>query len=148
MNEIEAGTTWWRPERAVAGGGAARAGSRVAFGALVGLALTVAASAVSASNGLEILTFSGPVALPGVTLNTGTYIFEAANPDSGGSVIRVRDRRTGRPMFLGFTNPVQRPAGLRADRSIVLGEAVKGAATPIVAWYPVGKSMGREFVYR
>jgi len=120
----------------------------MAFGALVGLTLTAGGSAVSAMNSREHLTFSGAVALPGVTLPAGTYTFGVANPNGDSSIIVVRELKTERVCFLGFTYRAPRPAGMRDDRSIVLGEAAKGNAAPIVAWYPRGESSGHEFIYR
>ena len=40
------------------------------------------------------MTFSRPVSLPGVTLGSGTYIFEFANPRSGSDVLRVVSRES------------------------------------------------------
>ena len=94
------------------------------------------------------LTFSGPVRLPGVSLEAGTYTFEIANPDTGGDVVRVRSRDGRRSYFQGFTTPVQKPHGMRADAAISLGESVKGSPAPILAWYPSGESTGRQFEYK
>jgi hypothetical protein len=94
------------------------------------------------------LTFSGPVRLPGVSLDAGTYTFEIANPESGADVVRVRSRDGRRSYFQGFTTPVQKPRGMRADAVISLGESVKGTPAPILAWYPSGESTGRQFDYK
>jgi hypothetical protein len=93
------------------------------------------------------LTFSGPVRLPGVTLATGTYEFEIANPMTGGDIVRVRSRDGRQSYFQGFTTPVSKPAQMKADASISLGESVKGSPAPIVAWFPAGESTGRRFKY-
>jgi hypothetical protein len=47
------------------------------------------------------LTFSGPVALPGATLGTGTYIFELLNPSSGADVVTVTDKGRSRVYYTG-----------------------------------------------
>jgi hypothetical protein len=122
-----------------------------ACGALLGLMIiTGTAGNLSASvrsNRLEYLTFSGPVALPGVTLARGTYTFEVANPDSSADVVRVRSRATDEVLFQGFTIRSERPDGMSQNRSVLLGEAPKGTAEPILAWYPIGDNSGHEFVY-
>jgi hypothetical protein len=94
------------------------------------------------------LTFSGAVRLPGVALEPGTYVFEIANPMTGGDVVRVRSRDGRQSLFQGFTTPVQKPPRMSADAAISLGESAKGIAAPILAWYPAGESTGRHFEYK
>jgi hypothetical protein len=122
-----------------------------ACGAFLGLVLIAGAmadlSAASRVNRLEHLTFSGPVGLPGVTLARGAYSFEVANPDSSADIIRVRRRVTNDVVFLGFTRRSERPKSMSEDRSMLLGEAPRGAAAPILGWYPVGEVVGHKFVY-
>jgi len=112
-----------------------------------------AAVAVQAEHGgtlpsrRNILTFSGPVALPGTTLTAGSYVFELADPYDGDHIVVVRNRERTRTYYLGMTTRVSRPAGLPADRLVVFGEAQRGAPKPIVAWYPLNEADGFEFVY-
>jgi hypothetical protein len=92
------------------------------------------------------LTFSGPVALPGVTLPTGTYVFEQldfASPD----VVVVRSGDRSKVHFLGLTQRVHRPPSMRPDRMVTFGEARRGAPTPITAWYPPDAGRGYQFLY-
>ena len=117
----------------------------VMCGALVGVLATTTGTKASNLNKLEYLTFSAPVALPGVTLKAGAYSFEIA--DEAGQVVLVRDRTSHKPMFLGITNRVERPRAHSAG-SVVLGEARRGEASPIMAWYPDSNTVGREFIYR
>jgi hypothetical protein len=91
------------------------------------------------------ITFSGPVSLPGVTLGTGTYIFELTDPMSSLDVVTVMDRNRSRVYYSGFTQQVPRPAG--AVQPVSIGEAPEGFAPKIIAWYPEGDSMGHRFVY-
>jgi hypothetical protein len=93
------------------------------------------------------LTFSGPVRLPGASLAAGTYIFEIANPLTSADIVRVvsRDHRTS--YFQGFTIPVPKPPR-QHEKAVSFGEAVRGTAPPIVAWWPDGESTGRQFVYK
>lgn len=100
----------------------------------------------SAANHTTYLTFSGAVALPGVQLNAGTYIFEVANPETSGNVVRVSSRDRSKIYLLAFTDFIDRPAGLRADQFVSLGEAPRGMAPPVKAWFPPGGS-GRQFIY-
>jgi hypothetical protein len=93
------------------------------------------------------VTFSGSVRLPGTSLPAGTYIFEIANPLTSGDIVRVvsRDRRTS--YFMGFTTPVPKPPRLRENAMVSFGESVRGTAPPIMTWWPVGESTGRQFKY-
>jgi len=91
------------------------------------------------------LTFGSTVALPGVTLPAGTYVFERDIMDNT-RIVRVKSANYQKLLFVGFTIAVKRPPGLRAPVSF--GEAVAGEPIPIVAWYPVGSDQGHQFLYR
>ncbi len=92
------------------------------------------------------LTFSGPVALPGATLGTGTYIFELLNPSSGADVVTVRDKDGPRVYYSGFTRRIDRPAG--QVQPVSVAEAPRGVPPKILVWYPTGEGMGHQFIYR
>jgi hypothetical protein len=93
------------------------------------------------------LTFSGPVRLPGVSLGAGTYVFEIANPMTGGDVVRVSSRDGRTSYFQGFTTAVPKPPRMRPEAAVSLGESSKEKPAPILAWYPAGESTGRQFKY-
>jgi len=114
-------------------------------GALTGLASCVAV--LAAAPAIEILTFSGPVALPGITLRAATYSFEVVDYRTSGSVIRVRDNTTRQSVFLGLTDRVERPTSVKKGPSIVFAESPRGVPPPIIVWYPSGLSVGHRFSY-
>ena len=114
---------------------------------VVALALVPRAGATSNEHKRTYLTFSHPVALPGISLGSGTYIFEIANPDSGADVVRVMSRDRLSSHFMGFTKAVARPHTLGRDQMVSLGEAAAGVAPPITVWWPEHDSTGRQFVY-
>jgi len=122
----------------------------VTFGAVALLALSAGspANAIGTLNKTTYLTFNRPVRLPGVTLGTGTYVFEIVNPTSTADVVAVFSRDHRHSYFLGLTRGVARPAGARGESPITFGEAARDEAVPITAWYPLGESIGREFLYR
>jgi hypothetical protein len=97
---------------------------------------------------MNYLTFSRPVALPGVELAAGTYVFELAAPLTDHSLVRVLNRDRSKIYLLAFTNAIDRPVGRHSDNVVTLGESARGTPPPILAWYPIGDSIGREFVYR
>ena len=113
------------------------------------LTLTVLGTYANAwsSSGTSYVTFSGPVSLPGVTLGSGTYVFERVDSQSDTHLVVVKNRTTSQVLFLGFTLPVSRPAGLAENHQIVFKESPKGVAPRIDAWYPSGESTGQQFMY-
>jgi hypothetical protein len=115
--------------------------------ALVALALAPRTGATSNEHKRSYLTFSHPVALPGVALGSGTYIFEIATPASGADVVRVMSSDRSISYFMGFTRAVARPHAMPRDQVVSLGESARGVAPPITAWWPEHESTGREFVY-
>jgi hypothetical protein len=115
------------------------------------LAVTAAAVVSTASQASQPLseannlTFGSPVALPGVTLPAGTYVFERDSVDNS-RIVRVKSTNYQKLLFVGFTMPVTRPRGHKSPVSF--GEAAAGEPIPIVAWYPVGSNRGHQFLYR
>jgi hypothetical protein len=93
------------------------------------------------------LTFSQPVALPGIGLNSGTYIFEIANPDTTADVVRVMSRDRSISYFMGFTRPIARPKNVDPTQNVSLSESAAGVAPRVTVWWPGSESTGREFVY-
>jgi type 1 fimbria pilin len=106
----------------------------------------VSSAMALSSSRVNHVTFSGTVALPGIVLPGGTDIFEAMAGSGGGQIVRVSSRE-GRHYFMAFTRVVDRPATIRPDQVVTLGEAPAGAIRPIAAWFPVGSSRGHQFLY-
>ena len=118
------------------------------FGVLtLGLVLTVPMHGAEADLRTNYLTFSGPVALPGVTLQAGTYIFERV-VDTEPDIIVVRNRDRSKVYFMAFTQRAERPAGMKRTNAVTFGEARPGTPVPITAWYPIDSRSGHRFVYR
>jgi hypothetical protein len=120
--------------------------------ALGALLLFVGATAstsawVDSSSRLSFVTFNGTVALPGVVLPAGSYIFELASPHADQELVRVSSRDRSKVYLTTFTTIVKRPAGLPADRIVTLGETARDGATPVKAWFPSRSADGFEFVY-
>jgi hypothetical protein len=105
-----------------------------------------AASQFSTLTRVNNLTFSGAAALPGVTLAPGTYQFEAGPGNTSRNVVRVTNQNR-QTVYMGLTIPTSRPQGA-APGTITFGEAARGEALPILAWYPGGSNQGHGFLYR
>lgn len=113
--------------------------------ATFGLVLTSSAFGRATPLDTNYLTFSGPVALPGVTLARGTYIFERIEP--GSSIVRVVSRDRSKTYLMAFTLRVDRPRGMSTDVALVLGESRRGEPVPVRSWFPLGEMRGHEFIY-
>jgi hypothetical protein len=94
------------------------------------------------------MTFSAPVALPGVVLLPGKYAFEAGALGMNPNIVRVTSADYQKLYFIGFTQSVVRPANMPPTEVVSIGEAAIGSPAPIVAWYPIGSKTGHEFLYR
>ena len=123
------------------------------LGSVAAVAGVLAASSLHAASNLmpmtmaNNLTFSTPVALPGVTLAAGTYVFASGPGGTNPNIVRVLSPNRQKLFYLGFTVPIVRPP--QAEPAILtFGEAAHGAPAPIIAWYPVGSNSGHEFIYR
>jgi hypothetical protein len=118
----------------------------VSFGAVI-LAVVAAASAHAlTADSTTYVRFGRSVALPGVELSAGTYIFERIDPNNR-HMVRVLSRDRRRVYTTQVTNIIQRPPNVSNDHGIILGEAGPGMAAPVQAWFPVGAELGHEFIY-
>jgi hypothetical protein len=63
-------------------------------------------------------------------------------------VVVVRNQRTGKVLYMGFTNTVERPRNMSRNAPITFGEAPSNAPRPISTWYELGATTGHQFLYR
>jgi hypothetical protein len=113
--------------------------------ALLALIVSATSFAWNTPAKTNYLTFRVSVALPGVTLPAGTYIFEVV-PDHN-DIVRVSSRDRLKVHYSGFARTVERPDGMSVAEAVTFGEAPRGTAHPIRAWYPIGLTEGRAFIY-
>ena len=91
-------------------------------------------------------TFSQPVALPGVTLPAGTYMFRLADDTTTRKVIQVTNREGTQNFAMLHTMPVYRPDAPR-DPEVRFMETASGAPIAVRAWWQGGERNGYEFIY-
>ena len=91
-------------------------------------------------------TFNQSVALPGVTLPAGTYMFRLADPDTSRRVIQVSDKEGTQSYALLLTMPAYR-RGRRQGLGDPLPGNAAGAPRAINAWWYVGDNTGYQFIY-
>ena len=113
----------------------------------VTLATTTPTHAGMTENRTAFLTFNRPVALPGVALGSGTYIFEMADQIGAYGAVRVLSRDRKIVYLTAFTDEVSRPRNLRRDQQVSFGESAPDRPVPISIWWS-DDSVGRKFIYR
>jgi hypothetical protein len=97
-------------------------------------------------NKKTILTFSGPVQVPGATLPAGSYVFKLADIPGNRHVVQVfdKDERRIYTTILAIPNDRLEPT----DKPVVLfAETARGTAQAVKVWYYPGERTGNEFVY-
>lgn len=91
-------------------------------------------------------TFSGPVAIPGVTLPAGSYLFRLANPDTSHRVVQVLSADGTKPYAMIFSIPAERPEPA-AKPEVRFMETASGMPSAIKTWWYPGERIGYEFIY-
>jgi hypothetical protein len=121
-----------------------------AIGALFLGLVAAAGSSIAAGNvdtHTNYITFSRSVALPGVELAAGTYIFETPTNAMSTSVVRVSSRDRRKVYLTAYTREIERPKNDRGKLLVTLGEATSGTVPPVSTWFPIGESVGHQFIY-
>jgi hypothetical protein len=119
--------------------------------ALVGAVLAPAARADSYDE-KTVITFSGPVEIPGVHLKgwgvlpAGTYVFKLVDSQSDRHIVQIfsADEKTVYATILAIPNYRLKVTGKTV---ITFRERPAGEPEALRAWFYPGKSWGEEFVY-
>ena len=97
-------------------------------------------------NKKTILTFSGPVQIPGATLPAGSYVFKLADIPGNRHVVQVFDKDEAKIYTTMLAIPNERLEA--SDKPIVLfSERASGSPQAVKVWYYPGERIGNEFVY-
>jgi hypothetical protein len=97
-------------------------------------------------NKKTILTFSGPVQIPGATLPAGSYVFKLADIAGNRHVVQVFDKDEKKIYTTMLAIPNQRLEP--SDKPIILfSERAAGSPQAVKVWYYPGDTIGNEFVY-
>ena len=91
-------------------------------------------------------TFSQSVALPGVTLPAGTYMFRLADDTTTRKVIQVTNKAGTESFAMLHTIPVYRPDAPR-DSEVRFMETASGAPIAVRAYWLGGERTGYGFIY-
>jgi hypothetical protein len=114
---------------------------------LLGVLATSTTGAIPNARRTTHFTFKSMVALPGVTLQPGSYVFEVLNPDTSADLVRVMNRERSKTYTMQLTRPVHRSRSGDLKATIALGESPAGTPQPIKTWFPEAETTGREFIY-
>src|SRR5436305_4768250 len=97
-------------------------------------------------NKKTILTFSGPVQIPGATLPAGSYVFKLADISGNRHVVQVFDKDEHKIYTTLLAVPNQRLEP--SDKPVILfSERATGSPQAVKVWYYPGETVGNEFVY-
>jgi len=99
-----------------------------------------------------VITFSGPVEIPGVHLQgwgvlpAGTYVFKLLKSDSDRHIVQIfnRDETQVYATILAIPNYRLRPT---SKTVITFNEGIAGRPEALRAWFYPGDNFGQEFVY-
>src|SRR5262245_24026309 len=125
----------------------AAAAGLILFGAIAGAGAaqfreSITVAGVRGALGDHYLTFSGPVALPGVSLGTGTYVFTRPAP----GVLQVFNADHRQAYAMVSTIPVRRSSPTD-QYAVVLGPpAAPGTPPRLQAWFVPGETMGQQLI--
>lgn len=120
------------------------------FRATLGLSLGAMLFATTAQAQPEdkrtIFTFSAPIALPGVTLPAGKYVFRIVDTTTSRKVIQVLSDADKKPvaMMHSITDTRREPA---KDATVSFYETPRGTAAAVKSWWYPGERDGYQFIY-
>lgn len=97
-------------------------------------------------NKKTVVTFSGPVELPGIVLPAGTYVFKLLDSQSNRHIVQVFNEEETKiyTTILAIPNYRLAPTG---ETVIRFAERPRGTPEAMRAWFYPGDNFGQEFVY-
>jgi len=97
-------------------------------------------------NQKTVVTFSGPVEVPGQVLQAGTYVFKLANSNSSRNIVQIFNERENQVFATFLAIPDYRMQA--SDKTIIrFAERPAGSPEAIKGWFYPGRTHGHEFVY-
>jgi cobalamin biosynthesis Mg chelatase CobN len=123
-----------------------RKGVRSACAVALVAGMSVATALAQTFDKRTLFTFSGPIAMPGVTLPAGQYLFRLADPTTSGKVVQVLSADGTKPYGLFFSYPAERFEAA-SQPEVRFMETAKGMPAAIKTWWYPGERSGYEFIY-
>src|SRR5258708_25222160 len=119
---------------------------RAVLGLGLGMALFASAAQAQPENKRTYFTFSAPIALPGVTLPAGRYVFRIVDTTTSRKVIQVLSDDEKKPFVMANTIPDQRRDPVK-DATVAFYETARGTPAAVKSWWYPGESIGYQFIY-
>jgi hypothetical protein len=110
------------------------------------LTASVAAAQGTLADRKTIVTFSGPVSIPGATLPAGTYVFKLADSAANRNIVQVFDKDEAKIITTLLAVPAER-AEPEGDPVVSFKETPSDRPPAVKYWYYAGEKAGNEFVY-
>ncbi len=123
-----------------------RKGVRFACAVALVAGMSVATAFAQTPDRRTLFTFSGPVAMPGVTLPAGQYLFRLADPTTSGKVVQVLSADGTKPYGMFFSFPAERLEAA-SQPEVRFMETATGMPAAIKTWWYPGERTGYEFIY-
>ncbi len=93
---------------------------------------------------ISIVSFSGPVRVPGTILPAGEYVFRLVNPDLDRQTVEILTK-TGKPVAILVTALVARAENNMSE--VLMIDEGAGQVPALRAWFYPGFEAGHEFIY-
>src|SRR4051812_46445236 len=118
---------------------------------IVGLSLAAATMVASPAQAQTedkktYFTFSAPIALPGVTLPAGRYLFHLVDTTTTRKVVQVLSDDGKKPFAMMNSIPDVRRDPAK-DATVAFYETPRGAAAAVKSWWYPGETIGYQFIY-
>ncbi|HEX9366783.1 MAG TPA: hypothetical protein VF921_09155 [Vicinamibacterales bacterium] len=110
------------------------------------LTVAMAAAQGTLADRKTIVTFSGPVSVPGTTLAAGTYVFKLADSAANRNIVQIFDRDEAKIITTLMAVPAER-AEQEGDPVVSFKETPSDRPPAVKYWYYAGEKAGNEFVY-
>src|SRR3954462_8065318 len=119
---------------------------RAILGLSLGVTLWASTAQAQPEDKRTFFTFSGPVALPGMTLPAGRYIFHIVDTTTSRKVIQVMSDDGKKPFVMANTIPDQRRDAPK-DATVSFYETPRGTPAAVKTWWYPGETTGYQFIY-
>jgi hypothetical protein len=114
--------------------------------ACAGVLLAASLSTAQTSDRSTLVTVSGPVSLPGVTLPAGTYLFRLADSQASRNVVQIFDRDRTKIVATLLAIPAERTQ--IADETVITFKETPSDRPPAIRyWYYASEKSGQEFAH-
>ncbi len=123
-----------------------REGVRDACAVALVAAMSVITTFAQPADKRTLFTFSGPVAIPGVTLPAGQYLFRVPDSTANAKVVQVLSADGTKPYAMFFTYPAERLEAA-SQPEVRFMETAKDMPAAIKTWWYPGERTGYEFIY-